>query len=170
MKVLNNPRRIGVVSFLGASVLVVAVFGHREQGDNVNPHPVMQPGPNGASQVVLKANRVHQYVANGRINGEPVEFLIDTGAADVVVPYQVAQRLNLRLSSGGLNVTGNGSVQGWTSTLNSVDIGGLTARSVRATVLPNMLGDQILLGMAYLKEIELSLARGEMTLRAALNP
>jgi aspartyl protease family protein len=165
VKAPRGKYHIGVVVFLLACGLVLILFGHREPGENANPHPTAMPGSDGVPQVVLKPNQASQYVTSGLINGERVEFLVDTGSADVAMPYQVAQRLNLRLTSGGVNMTGNGSVQGWSAVLDAVDVGGLVARQVKATILPNMLGEQILLGMAYLKHIEMTLARGEMTLR-----
>ncbi|WP_419467474.1 hypothetical protein [Allochromatium tepidum] len=52
----------------------------------------------------------------------------------------------------------------------SVDVGGLVAHQVKATVLPNMAGEQVLLGMAYLKHIEVWLAGGQMRLRPYVGP
>ena len=45
---------------------------------------------------ILESNRQHHYVASGTINGRPVTFLLDTGATDVVIPAQLADRLKLR--------------------------------------------------------------------------
>jgi aspartyl protease family protein len=154
---------ISLWMLLGLLLLLVVSLAGR--GVNPNPDPVASLGSSGIPQVVLKQNDVNQYVANGRINGEPVEFLVDTGAVDVAMPYAVAQRLNLQLSSGGLSMTGNGNVQSWTAQLKSVDVGGLVASRVKAVVLPNMQGEQVLLGMSYLRYMELVLAGGELTLR-----
>lgn len=138
--------------------------------DNPNPSPVAYLGAGDLPQVVLKENQVNQYVVTGRINGVAVDFLIDTGAVDVAMPYGVAQTLGLTLRPGGISKTGNGDVRTWVARLESVDVGGLTVYGLSATVLPNMQGDQILLGMAYLRQMELSLRGGEMTLRPYRTP
>jgi aspartyl protease family protein len=151
-----------------ALILLVRDFTARR--DNPNPNPVAFLGPGDVPQVVLKENQVSQYVANGRINGQPVEFLIDTGAVDVAMPYPVSQVLGLTLQPGGISKTGNGDVRTWTAHLESVDVGGLTAYGLSATVLPNMQGEQVLLGMAYLRHMELVLRGGEMTLRPYRTP
>lgn len=165
---LIQNRRILLFVLLGAAIVVtLSQTGRR---GNPNPRPVAYLGVDGVPQVVLKQNQLDQYVVTGRINGQAVEFLVDTGAADVAMPHGVAQRLGLTLSPGPVSKTGNGNVRGWTAWLDSVDVGGLVAHQVKATVLPNMAGDQVLLGMAYLKHMEVLLAGGEMRLRPYVSP
>jgi aspartyl protease family protein len=64
-----------------------------------------------------------------------------------------------------MSKTANGNVRTWTTRLDSVDLGGLTARGVRASVLPNMPGNEVLLGMSYLKRFELTQRGNTLTLR-----
>ena len=115
--------------------------------------------------MVLKRNRAGHYVASGRINGEPVVFLVDTGATDVALPLSLAHRLGLTLGAERVSKTANGNVRTWSTRLDSVGLGGLTARGVSAAVMPNMPGEEVLLGMSFLKRFEL-LQRGKtLTLR-----
>jgi aspartyl protease family protein len=115
--------------------------------------------------VVLARNRAGHYVAPGRINGESVVFMIDTGATDVALPLDLARRLGLRLGAGRIARTANGDVQTWSAVLEAVDLGGLMAHRVRASILPNMPGNQVLLGMSYLKRFELLQRDGMLILR-----
>ena len=150
---------------VGLALLVMFFNGVIERQRNPNPDPVAGASQAGVPQVVLRRNRAGHYVAGGRINGEPVVFLVDTGATDVALPLSLARRLGLGLRPGGLSQTANGTVETWSTRLDSVDLGGLVARNVRASVLPNMPGDEVLLGMSYLKHLEL-IQRGEtLTLR-----
>jgi aspartyl protease family protein len=159
-------RKLPIPWFLLASVLVILLARDlAARRENPNPSPVAYLGAGDVPEVVLKENQVSQYVATGRINGTPIEFLIDTGAVDVAMPYTVAQTLGLTLQPGGVSKTGNGDVRTWVARLGSVDVGGLVAYDLSATILPNMQGDQVLLGMAYLRHMELVLRGGEMTLR-----
>lgn len=169
----DTPSRAGRVMVFAAWVVALALLvmlfnGIIERQANPNPNPIAEPSGGGVMQVVLRRNRAGHYVAGGRINGEPVRFMVDTGATDVALPLEVARRLGLPLRPGGVSMTANGEVRTWSTRLNSVDIGGLVLRNVRASVLPNMPGEDVLLGMSYLKHLEL-LQRGDtLTLRPHL--
>ena len=128
------------------------------------PKPLALDGQ-GRPGVVLQRNRAGHYVGNGRINGEPVLFLVDTGATEVALPLALARRLDLPLRPGGMSKTANGNVRVWSTRLDSVDLGGMRLSRVRATVLPNMHGEQVLLGMSYLKHFELLQRGNTLTLR-----
>lgn len=165
------PSRLGRGMVFGAwalgLILVVLLFqGYLDRAHNPNQSPQTETGPGGAVQVVLQRNRAGHYVADGTINGHPVVFLLDTGATQVALPLALAKRLGLVLRPGGMGRTANGDVQTWSTRLSEVSLGGLTAKAVTATVLPGMEGEDVLLGMSYLKRFEL-LQRGDtMTLRA----
>ena len=146
---------------------VLALFFQRLLNDQENPNRDIEVAldAHGRAQVVLQRNRAGHYVANGSINGEPVVFLLDTGATDVALPLRVARRLDLPLGAARIAKTANGNIRTWSTHLDSVDLGGLTARGVRASVLPNMPGDEVLLGMSYLKRFELLQRGNTLTLR-----
>jgi len=114
---------------------------------------------------VLQRNRFGHYVANGRINGEPVVFLVDTGTTDVALPLQVARRLRIPLGQPHMAKTANGNIRIWSARLDSVDLGGLTARQALVSVLLNMPGEEVLLGMSYLKRFDLLQRGNTLTLR-----
>ncbi len=57
-------------------------------------------------------------------------------------------------------MTANGVVDTWSTRLDRVDLGGLLMRQVPASVLPNMPGGEVLLGMSYLRHLEL-IQRGD---------
>jgi aspartyl protease family protein len=164
------PSRLGKAMLLGAwvvgLVIVVLLFqDFIEETRNPNQNLQGEPGPGGAFQVVLQRNRSGHYVADGAINGQPVVFLLDTGATQVALPLDLARRLGLSLRRGGIGRTANGDVQTWSTRLDSVSLGGLTAERVPATVLPGMEGDEVLLGMSYLKRFELIQRNDTLTLR-----
>jgi aspartyl protease family protein len=166
----DTPSRIGrVMGFAawvaGLALLVMLFNGIIERQTNPNATPTLEVSESGLPQVVLRRNRAGQYVAGGRINGEPVVFMVDTGATDVALPLPLARRLGLRLQPGGISTTANGRVETWRTRLDSVDVGGLVLRDVRASVLPNMPGEEVLLGMSYLKHLELIQRDGNLTLR-----
>lgn len=167
----DTPSRIGramlfAAWIVGLALLFLVFQRFMDQGENPNWDLELSRDGGGRAQVVLARNRAGHYVAPGRINGEPVIFMIDTGATDVALPLDLAKSLDLRLGAGRLSRTANGDVQTWPALLDEVDLGGLVAQRVRASVLPNMPGDQVLLGMSYLKRFEMIQRDGTLILRA----
>lgn len=166
----DTPSRLGRAMLfaawvVGLAILVMFFKGIIDRQTNPNPDPVAVVDQAGGPLVVLQRNRAGHYVAGGRINGEPVVFMLDTGATDVALPLPLAHRLGLPLRPGGMSQTANGMVQTWTTRLDSVDLGGLVARNVRASVLPKMPGGEVLLGMSYLKRLEMIQRGDTLTLR-----
>ena len=166
----DTPSRIGRAMLFGAWIvalaLLVLIFQRwMDAQENPNRDLAISLDAGGRPQVVLARNRAGHYVAPGRINGESVIFMIDTGATDVALPLDLARRLGLRLGAGRMARTANGDVQTWSAVLEAVDLGGLMAHRVRASILPNMPGNQVLLGMSYLKRFELLQRDGMLILR-----
>jgi len=149
----------------GLLLLTLLFSGILEQDRNPNRDPRSAVGADGAREVVLQRNRAGHYVAAGRINGQPVTFLLDTGATEVAIPDAVARRLGLERGRPRLSRTAAGDVTTWTTLLRSVDLGGIKLHTIPASILPEMAGEEVLLGMSYLKRLEL-VQRGEtLTLR-----
>lgn len=116
-------------------------------------------------EVVLLRNRFGHYVATGRINGHPVELMLDTGASDVSVPAGLAAALGLERGARALYRTANGTITAYRTVLDRVELGGIVLENVRASINPAMPGDQVLLGMSFLKQLELTQRGNTLTLR-----
>ncbi len=115
--------------------------------------------------VVLKRSRNTHYVAPGTINGEPVEFLLDTGATLVSVPEAIAERLKLRRGPAFETSTANGTVTMYATLIAEITLGNIVKREVRASINPHMHEDTVLLGMSFMKDLELTQRGDELTLR-----
>lgn len=115
--------------------------------------------------VELLQNRYGHYQATGAINGEPVEFLLDTGATAVSVPAHIATRLNLARGAEQLVNTANGTVVTYATRLERVRLGEIELRNVRAHINPGMRSDEVLLGMSFLRELEFTQRGNTLTLR-----
>nr|WP_219852817.1 TIGR02281 family clan AA aspartic protease [Stutzerimonas stutzeri] len=116
-------------------------------------------------EVLLESNVQGHFVASGRINGEAVVFLLDTGATDVAIPAEVAGRLGLARGAPILLQTANGQTTGYRTVLDSLSLGDIVLRDVRAIVAPGFDGEQILLGMSALKQLEFTQRAGTLVLR-----
>lgn len=149
---------------IGLAMLVIA-FGSWEERQH-NPNMELQSRTAGdMREVILESNRFHHYVASGTINGKDVIFLLDTGATDVVVPAGLAKELGLKPGSRGYALTANGRVEISRTTIDHLSLGPIQFQDVAASINPGMDGDEILLGMSALRQVELSQKQDRLTLR-----
>jgi len=120
-------------------------------------------------EVRLQRNRTGHYVATGAINGSTVQFMVDTGATYVGIPGQVAERLGLRSNIVSSSKTAGGIVSTYLVTLQHVALGDIVVSNVRASIIPDMPGEQVLLGMSMLRDLELNQRDGTLLLRQVCN-
>ncbi len=145
--------------------LLVLFFAEQEESAyNPNRSPTSEQG-NGHNTVVLQRNRYSHYVTRGTINTEKVTFLLDTGATDVVVPEILAQRLGLIKGQRQKVNTANGTITVYKTRINTLTIGSISLQSVNASINPYMEGEEILLGMSALKNIEFTQRGDQLTLK-----
>jgi len=116
-------------------------------------------------EVLLEGNVQGHFVADGKINGRPVTFLLDTGATDVAIPAELADELGLSRGAPVSLLTANGQATGYRTRLDTLNLGDIVLRDVRAIVTPGFDGDQILLGMSALKQLEFTQRAGTLVLR-----
>ena len=132
-----------------------------------NPNQQVQSSLNeqGTYEVVLQRNRQGHYVTNGRINQQPVVFLLDTGATVVSVPAGIARKLGLKRGPASYANTANGTIKIYATRLDSIGIGNIQLHNIAAHINPHMSGNEILLGMSFLKKLELIQKGNTLTLR-----
>lgn len=147
-------------------LLVAWLFqGELERQFNPNRDPVAGVAETGQREVMLRRNRAGHYVATGEINGVAVNFLLDTGATDVAMSSAAARSLGLPRGAPVTLSTANGVVQGYRTVLESVSVAGIRQHGVRAVVSPGISEDIVLLGMSFLKHLELVQRDGTLLLR-----
>ncbi len=105
--------------------------------------------------VILKRNRQGHYVASGLVNEQPVVFLLDTGATVISIPENIAEQMGLEKGPGVQVGTANGSIEVYSTILDSVQLGHIVLKNVRGHINPYMDGQTALLGMSFLKHLEL---------------
>lgn len=160
-------RRMVIVAWVfGLGFLTYLFQGVLDRQHNPNQRLDSLLSQDGVREVRLLRNRQGHYVADGSINGNRVTFLLDTGATDVAVPEALARELRLPRLQPGMSRTANGVVRVWRTRLEQVRLGALLLENVRATIVPSMPADaEVLLGMSFLKQLELIQRDGVLTLR-----
>ena len=83
----------------------------------------------------------------------------------VAVPSAVAERLGLARGAPIVISTANGRATGHRTRLASLRLGDIELRDVAALIAPGMDGDEVLLGMSALQQLEFSQKGGTLVLR-----
>lgn len=94
----------------------------------------------------------HFYLT-ARLNGEPVEFVVDTGATDVVLTKADARRVGIDLDAltyTGSAMTANGMVRTARAKVDRISLGEIEDRNLEVWINEGEM-DRSLLGMAYLR-------------------
>lgn len=150
---------------------VTAGFGiWRDNGHNLTAvRQLIETGQDtGSGTVTLKQRRDGHFYADLVINGQNIHFLVDTGATDLVLSKQDAERIGLteqNLSFDRFATTANGTVRSATVRLDDISFGPFQDRFVPASVNGGDMKTS-LLGMNYLRRFDsIEISNGQMILQ-----
>ena len=166
-----SPEGVKLISSNTESALI-EVNGKRETiGLAINP--AKEPMSSGsvssvdiAPSVTLDMGPRGFFHAEGEINGNSVVFLVDTGANTVAMNASTARRLDIDYEAGrkSLVSTANGVTLMYGVTLEKVSIGPIEIDNVSAAVIQDPGPAGILLGMSFLRHLEMKRAGDTMEL------
>lgn len=140
-----------IIGFIMLALLFDRILDHQQ-----NPNQSVQTVTAGNQQeIVLERNRQGHYLFNGEINGQTVTFLVDTGATTTSIPAHLSTRLDLSKGQRFAVQTANGTSYAFATRLDSLKLGDMDFQNVRASLNPGLRGDEILLGMNVLKQLEI---------------
>ena len=147
------------------TLLVIFFTDLLQKQHNPNQSLDTRIATDGMREVVLTRNRAGHYVTDGMINGEPVVFMLDTGATGVAIPLDVAQRIGVQRGRPMQTQTANGIATSYTATLDSVSVGGIELNEGAAGIVPGLRTSEVLLGMSFLRHIEFTQRGNTLILR-----
>ena len=161
MKSESGPPTFNKTAILAIWIvlLIITTFifnGLLDDINNPNKKLSVSINENGQKELVLERNKYGHYVATGQINSQSVEFLLDTGATVVAIPEHIATQLNLKKGESYLSQTANGDSLSYATTLDTLALGDIVMRNVPASISTGMKFDEILLGMSFLKHLQLT--------------
>ena len=119
----------------------------------------------GKSQTSIARGGDGHYRVAGSIGGQPMQFLVDTGATSVAIGAAEADRMGLDYRSGQPIAlrTANGNAQGWRIKLPSVRVGDVELRDVDAVITPQAM-PYVLLGNSFLTQFQMTRLNDQMVL------
>ncbi|MEQ8802506.1 retropepsin-like aspartic protease family protein [Haliea sp.] len=167
---VTEQKRLGTTMQVLAWVVLMALLAawfNDLLGRRHNPNQMLETryAEGGIREVVLQRNRFGHYVTSGRINGEPVVFMLDTGATGVAIPENIARRLKLERGRAFRTQTANGVAVSYATRLDRVSVGDIALDNVSAGIVPGLQTSEILLGMSFLKHIEFTQRGDQLILR-----
>lgn len=106
------------------------------------------------------------YHVNGQINGRPINFIVDTGATLVSMNERDADRLGIDYLAGQVAQasTAAGISKIYLVDLASVKVGTIELKNVKGAVHEGNFPEKTLLGMSFLKRVEMRNSNGVLTL------
>ncbi len=107
------------------------------------------------------------FLTTGTVNGQSVEFLVDTGATTVAMNDATARTLGIdyRAGSRGLVETASGVTEAYAVTLREVGVGSIRLPNVQAVVIRGAQPSRALLGMSFLSRTQIEHAQDALVLR-----
>lgn len=119
---------------------------------------------------IAKGRGGHYWVA-GSINGQSVQFLVDTGATSVAINEIQARRLGIDYRVNGKPIvvgTASGSAKAWQVHLSSVKVGAIDVVGVEAVVVEGSSPTEALLGMSFLGRVSWREDQGVLKLQSKI--
>lgn len=123
-------------------------------------HPIEMDG----GEIILTRDRDGHFSARAEVNGQRLRMLVDTGASDIALPYEAAERLGLDIDGlvfDRLVMTANGDATVAAVTLDEVSIGSLRLNDVDASIAAPGRLSGALLGMSFLGRLSEFTFRGD---------
>jgi aspartyl protease family protein len=113
--------------------------------------------PTGVRSLSIPRDFRGHFQAIGRIDGQHINFMVDTGASVVALNEKSAAKFGLRPLRSDYNAivtTANGTIKAARARIPVMDVGGLVVRNVEAMVLPDEALSENLLGLSFLSRLK----------------
>lgn len=151
---MRSTAYLGLTAALLLTVAQVAEHNGRSDAalllDRTRPAEIV-----GQETVVSMRADGHFWV-EARLNGAPVEFLVDTGATYTGVSRRTAERAGLRLdpdNAGVILETANGAIVARMAEADSLEFGGISANALPIAVGPDGEVETNVIGMNLLSQL-----------------
>ncbi|HET7851018.1 MAG TPA: TIGR02281 family clan AA aspartic protease [Pseudolabrys sp.] len=167
------------VVILAAAVVVGATYAAKfadretasqsvERSAPSEPIAVTAQSGSGGRTVELAGDRHGHFPVDADVDGQRIDFIIDTGASLVTLRESDAASLGIHPMPADYNAvvsTANGRIKAARARLNRIEVGDITVYNVSALVLPDEALGKSLLGASFLSRLtRYEYANGRMVL------
>lgn len=155
----ESARAIALWLVAGAALVLAYAFqdqiltvGQRLRSAVIPGYPVQT----GQREMIITESAGGSYLVYGKVNGEPVPFLVDTGASDIVLSPADARRIGIDMGALAFNhvyETANGQGRGASYRLARLEVGPIVLHDVPVSINQAPMRSS-LLGLAFLKRLK----------------
>lgn len=120
------------------------------------PEQAQPRSTSSSNSVEVPPDALGRFRVDGRVNGQSLDFMIDTGASIIALTADAAAELGIHPAVSDYTVglkTANGLVRAARTTLETVEVGDIAVHDVTAVVLPDGALSENLLGMSFLSRL-----------------
>lgn len=121
------------------------------------------------AEVIVPPARNGNFFVHGKINGQDVLFVIDTGASAVAIPEKLRWKLNLTRGGYRQSATANGIAGMFETEIKELSVGPIQLRNIAAVINPNAPDETVLLGMTALRQVRMLQQNGQMILQQEIS-
>jgi aspartyl protease family protein len=142
-------------------VIVLEVSGKRYQyKKNSSRGTILAEG------VILTRDPGGRYWAKGKVNGNDVTFIVDTGATHVVLNKVQARALEIELGNKEVEISTASKIETvYQVLLDTVSVGDIKMHNIPALITKHTYPQKPLLGMSFLQHFDISQENGRMILK-----
>ncbi|TXI26176.1 MAG: TIGR02281 family clan AA aspartic protease [Nitrosomonas sp.] len=149
---------IALIAWIGVFTVAYLYFASAQA-----PKVAMVSADSPEKEIIIPRSLDGHYYVQGKINGYPVEFMVDTGASIVSISYELARAIHLPPGIPANFSTAGGGVNG--EIVPSVDIEIGNIRLNELTVSVGIQGKMALLGQNFLRRIDMIQSNDKMILQ-----
>jgi len=131
-------------------------IGSRLSGGLIPGSPISSRSVEGRNQITVVRLPNRQYEIDGAVNGNPVRFLVDTGASMVVLSARDAERVGINVDNlrfGTPVSTANGTTRAARITVDNISIGTIARQGLPVMVAQPGNLKHSLLGMNFIETL-----------------
>jgi aspartyl protease family protein len=163
--IFQKHKALFIVILLFAIGVALHFYASSRESLDLNAQiPISNTDENGHTQVTIKQDKHGHYIFLGTINRKQVKFILDTGATQIAVPLSIARHINLPFGRSYFANTANGRTLSYTSIAKEVGIGEIILYNIDTSIVTGYEDDKVLLGMSYLKNLEIVQKDGNIIL------
>ena len=158
---------IACFMLLAAGVVAVRYVDGIGQGPAVAAVPAASTVAYNSRSITIPRAMNGHFTTDARVDGVRLSFVVDTGATHIALRQSEAARLGLRPSARDYRAkvqTANGIINVAVVDLNTVEVGGVIVRDLKALVHPDAGLAENLLGMSFLSRVRWTYDRGRLLL------
>lgn len=169
-RVVRGASSLALVAIFAMVMIQVSRFDPR-YGMAVPELGIPEQIVEGGETRIMMGRDGHFWI-NAEVDGEPVNFMVDTGATLTAVSTGTANRIGLEPRVGGIPImlkTANGTISAEIGTVDELRFGNVVARGIDTVIVPN-LGDTNVIGMNLLSRLASWRVEGRTLILVPNNP